>query len=179
MFISELGNAFSRRYKLLATYMGEELYAKADEEGKLPRMYVLRNGPTTSVENTAVNSVEDAIEQAMRACELLVNELEVGSIASLRLANPYGPIFLSTADGSENREFLRPGAPEDSPRRPGCDKNGEMFDPEFMVCLQNFGVRRGMELEVDKDGAPIPDFWTISEIEPRPAIKAPPAANDN
>ena len=142
---------------------------------------MLRNGPTTSVFNPRVNSVDGAIEQALRAYELLVNELEVGSIASLRLANPYGPILLSTADGSENVEFSREGDPSSSPAklRPGCKKNGEMFDPEFMVCLQNFGIRRGMALEVDKDGEMIPAFWSISEIAPRPTIQLPEPANDN
>ena len=181
VFISELGNAFNRRYAMLATYMGRDLYAMVDKAQKLPKMYVLRNGPTTSVFNPRVNSVDGAIEQALRAYELLVNELEVGSIASLRLANPYGPILLSTADGSENVEFARKGDPSSSPAnlRPGCKKNGEMFDPDFMVCLQNFGIRRGMALEVDKDGEMIPAFWSISEIAPRPTIQLPEPANDN
>ncbi len=182
VFISDLGDAFRKRYRILARAMGEELYARADEAGKLPRMYVLRNGPTTSVKNDKVNSVDGAIEQALRAYELLVNELEVGSIASLRLANPYGPILLSTADGSENKENQRraeDGTPLPGERRKGCDKNGEMFDPGFMVCLQNFGIRRGMELEVDKEGKPIPDFWPISEIEQLPVKPLPTPANDN
>lgn len=181
VFISELGNAFQRRYKILATYMGRDLYAMADEAGRLPKMYVLRNGPTTSVFNEKVNGVENAIEQAMRAYELLVNELEVGSIASLRLANPYGSIQLSTADGSENDEYPRPpssGAATGSLRK-GCEKNGEMFDPAFMVCLQNFGVRRGMALEFDKAGQRIHPFWAISPINPEPKIPVPKPANDN
>lgn len=182
VFISELGNAFKRRYAMLATYMGRELYAMADKQGKLPRIYVLRNGPTTSVFNEDVNAVESAIGQALRAYELLVNELEVGSIAALRLANPHGPIELSTADGSEDPEFTRrraDGSAQIGPRRPGCIKNGEMFDPAFMVCLQNFGIRRGMSLEVDRNGEPIPPFWTISTIDPPPAIAVPEATNDN
>jgi len=177
VFVSELGNAFTRRYKALATYMGQDLYSMMDDAGRLPKMYVLRNGPTTSVFNPEINAVDGAIGQALRAYELLVNELEVGSIASLRLANPYGPIMLSTADGSENDEFARPGA--SSPLRPGCKKNGEMFDPAFMVCLQNFGIRRGMTLEVDEGGATIPSFWPISPIAEPPTIRVPEADNDN
>lgn len=181
VFISELGNAFQRRYKILATYMGRDLYTMVDEAGRLPKMYVLRNGPTTSVFNEEVNAVDSAIEQAMRAYELLVNELEVGSIASLRLANPYGPIQLSTADGSENDEYPRPatGGTVTDGLREGCKKNGEMFDPAFMVCLQNFGIRRGMALEFDREGERINPFWAISPINPEPKIPVPKPANDN
>lgn len=181
VFISELGNAFNRRYELLASLMGTELYSRMEAADKLPRMYVLRNGPTTSVFDDKVNTVDNAIDQAMRAYELLVNELEVSSIASLRLANPYGPILLSTADGSENREFDRPaaaGVATDGLRQ-ACTKNGEMFDPAFMLCLQNFGIRRGMALEFDRDGERIQPFWPISPIQPRPGIPVPAPANDN
>jgi len=182
VFISELGNAFKRRYAILASSMGRELFAAAEKNGKIPKMFVLRNGPTTSVWDPHVNNVDTAIGQALRAYELLVNELEVNSIASLRLANPYGSIMLSTADGSENREFARRdagGNPIPGPLRPGCKKNGEMFDPSFMVCLQNFGVRRGMQLEVDKTGETIPDFWPVSSVDPRPGFNVPTPANDN
>ena len=181
VFISELGNAFNRRSLTLARLMGRNLYARMDKAGKLPRMYVLRNGPTTSVFNEKVNEVDGAINQALRAYELLVNELEVGSIAALRLANPYGAIQLSTADGSENDEYARPpgsGAAGEA-LRAGCRKNGEMFDPAFMVCLQNFGIRRGMALEYDKGGNRIVPFWPISPINPEPSIPVGVPANDN
>ncbi len=182
VFISELGEAFARRYATLVSSLGRELYSLLDQNQKLPRMYVLRNGPTTAVFEPEVDRVDNAIVQALRAYELLVNELEVSSIASLRLANPYGTILLSTADGSENKEFLpgdAPGKPVAGARRPGCKKNGEMFDPEFMVCLQNFGIRRGMTLEVDKHGQTIPAFWPLSEIAERPGVTVSEPANDN
>jgi hypothetical protein len=182
VFISELGDAFARRYSVLVRSLGTDLYALVDKSKKLPKMYVLRNGPTTSVFEPKVDSIDNAIVQAMRAYELLVNELEVSSIASLRLSNPYGEIVLSTADGSEDKEYLVGDTPDQDvagPRRPGCKKNGEMFDPDFMVCLQNFGIRRGMKLEVDKDGQPIPDFWPVSAIEERPRPTIRPPANDN
>jgi hypothetical protein len=56
-----------------------------------------------------------------------------------------------------------------------------MFSPAFMRCLQNFGVRRGMGIELDGQDQPqpIPAFWPLSEIDQRPGIVVPPPANDN
>jgi hypothetical protein len=179
VFISELGDAFKRRYFALSGVMSVEAFAAARRSDTLPKLYVLRNGPTTSVIDTEIDKVDNAQTQALRAYSLLVNELEVGSIAALRLANPYGPIAISTADGSESDEHASNG-PGGTPRK-ACTKKGEMFSPAFMRCLQNFGVRRGMGIELDghDQPQPIPAFWPLSEIDQRPGIVVPPPANDN
>ncbi|MEL6739002.1 MAG: hypothetical protein AAFO28_08755, partial [Pseudomonadota bacterium] len=90
----------------------------------------------------------------------------VSSIASLRLANPFGPIDVTTADGSEDEELSAASLPG-IPRR-GCKKIEDMFSPTFMRCLQNFGARRGMGIELDgqDDPQPIPAFWPLSIIDP-------------
>ncbi len=179
VFVSEIGNAFATGYAALAGVMSEGAFRAAMRSDTLPKVYVLRNGPTGSKPSGNVDIVRNARDQAMRAYTLLVNELEVGSIAALRLANPYGPIVISTADGSENREA--PANGKLGIARKPCVKNDEMFNPEFMRCLQNFGARRGMGIELDhaEDPQPISAFWSLSEIRTRPQIKPPVAANDN
>jgi len=179
VFISEIGDAFKRRYFALSGVMSVEAFAAARRSDTLPKLYVLRNGPTTSMPDDAVDAVDSAQDQALRAYSLLVNELEVGSIAALRLANPYGPIAISTADGSQHDEHPNNGT-LGTPRK-ACTKKGEMFSPTFMRCLQNFGVRRAMEVELDGSAMarPIPAFWPLSEIDDRPRISVPRPANDN
>jgi hypothetical protein len=54
-----------------------------------------------------------------------------------------------------------------------------MFDPDFMRCLQNFGARRGMGLEFDRDKQTIPAFWELSTIDLPSRASPPQAANDN
>lgn len=179
VFISEIGDAFKRRYFALTGSMSADAYRAALRSDTLPKLYVLRNGPTTSKRGERIDEVDSAITQAMRAYSLLVNELEVGSIAALRLANPYGPIDISTADGAEEGEANSNG-PSGVPRR-ACVKQDEMFNPDFMRCLQNFGARRAMGAELDGNtpAKPIPAFWRLSEIDARPALTVPKPANDD
>ncbi|MEO1489995.1 MAG: hypothetical protein AAFR88_11265 [Pseudomonadota bacterium] len=164
----------------------DEVEELAAREGRsppsFPKFYVVRNGPTTAKPGERIDEVTTAEPQAMRAYTLLVNELEVGSIAALRLYNPYGQIEMTTADGAENHEpsaiLDEQGEPIDLNARRACIKKGEeMFNPVFMRCLQNFGARRGLSIESDGD-APIPAFWPLRTI-PRPIpepIQAPEGA---
>jgi hypothetical protein len=88
----------------------------------------------------------DALTNALRAEAIVVNQLEVQSIADLRLADPTGPIGLVTADG-----FDRP---------PGsCVKEPKdaMFSPSFMACLTRFGAARA-----DR----VPPWRALSPIAP-------------
>lgn len=96
-----------------------------------PTIYVLRNGPTTvSRAEGAFGPGPDALSNALRAESIVVNQLEVQSIADLRLAHPSGPILLITADGWNNWAEK-------------CDKpKGVMFAPDFMKCLTRFGTAR-------------------------------------
>lgn len=135
-----------------------------------PTLYVIRNGPTvlispptgpdTGAENpdpgTDFNRKRNAIDAAMRAEAILVNQLEVGSIADLRLAHPTGPIKLRTADGF-GLDHKQPG---DDPKLPGLahyvEKPGEeagckkdpkeaMFSPSFMACIMRYGRQHGTD----------------------------------
>lgn len=96
------------------------------DRGVLP-IYIVRNGPTALKPADATNRKADALTAAERAEAVVVNELEVGSIAAIRLAHPTGAIRLITADG-----YQRDG---------GCSKKDEiMFDPNFMECLRTYGA---------------------------------------
>jgi len=120
-----------------------EMRARADA---LPVIYVLRNGPTTRGSNTEVDAIKSAKPQAMRAYDILVNELEVGSIAALRLQNPLGNVSLSTAEGIATDDVANHG--------PKCPKREEMmFDPVFMRCLLLTGAQRAQQV-----GGP---WWTL------------------
>lgn len=119
-----------------------------DAAGKLdlaaPTLYVLRNGPTTlGRSDKELGPGPDALSNALRAESIVVNQLEVQSIADLRLAHPDGPIVLITADGWD---------------RFGCVKpKGVMFAPDFMRCLTRFGEARA---------ARNPPWRTLSTIAP-------------
>lgn len=96
-----------------------------------PMLYVVRNGPTVLTDDASPQKGADALTNALRAEAIVVNQLEVQSIADLRLADPTGSIGLVTADG-----FDRP---------PGsCVKEPKdaMFSPSFMACLTRFGAAR-------------------------------------
>lgn len=97
-----------------------------------PTIFVLRNGPTMVVPDGEPDQSASPLVNALRAEAIVVNEVEVGSIAELRLAHPTGPIRLITADG-----WKRVG---------GCDKpKGVMFSRTFMDCLIALGRRRAAE----------------------------------
>jgi len=113
-------------------------------------IYVVRNGPTGVVGDEKANRKSDALGPAMRAEAIVVNQLEVQSIADLRLAHPRGNIFLMTADGYD-REHAQPG---DDPGLAGkpfykdasagpevCVKDPPeaMFSPSFMACVMRYG----------------------------------------
>lgn len=130
----------------LSQAMTEELAARTRltelrrRAAALPVIYVLRNGPTTRGDDPEVDAIKSAEPQAMRAYDILVNELEVGSIAALRLQNPFGDIFLSTAEGIATNDVANFG--------PKCPKRKKMmFDPAFMRCLLLTGAQRAQQDE--------------------------------
>lgn len=136
----------------LSQAMTEELAARTrltelrTRAAALPVIYVLRNGPTTRGDDPEVDVIKSAEPQAMRAYDILVNELEVGSIAALRLQNPFGDIFLSTAEGIATNDVANFG--------PKCPKRKKMmFDPAFMRCLLLTGAQRAQQ-----DGGP---WWPL------------------
>jgi len=134
-----------------------------------PPLYVVRNGPTQLLGKGGIPDIDpsadakaDALTAAFRAEAIVVNQLEVGSIAALRLSHPKGPIHLVTADGYHKDFALNDGS---GGKHKACVKKPDiMFDPEFMLCLQAFGRSKALrpnpwltigELELRKDEAAI------------------------
>ncbi|WP_257845400.1 patatin-like phospholipase family protein [Sphingomonas sp. J344] len=150
-----------------------QIAAKPDPD-TLTGLYVIRNGPTSlkaldpkegSAESGKprykvddVMIVTDVIE---RAQAIVVNELEVGSIAGLRLERPYADIWLATADGYD-RAFPSPiGGAEEICRK---EDPKAMFEPGFMRCLQRFGrYKGGRNFETDPN-APKNPWLKLSPI---------------
>lgn len=153
VFLAGFGEKVDRETR--AAYAARPKAADAPlvpQEADYPIIYVVRNGPTTRDEDLDVDSVRTAMPQGKRAYDLIVNELEVGSIAALRLANPYGPIMLTTADGWNMAD----------PTGARCDKGDRsiMFNPSFMRCLQRLGAAKAA-----RDKGP---WWPLSPIIPKP-----------
>jgi len=118
-----------------------------------PDLYVIRNGPTELLGEEGkpeadfkVDGSAGALTAAFRAEAIVVNQLEVGSIAALRLAHPTGKIHLVTADGY-HKPFLLAGSPQDACRKP----KDIMFDRAFMLCLQKLGASKAQRDEPWKE----------------------------
>lgn len=107
-----------------------------------PTLYVIRNGPTQLLgpdgkpgDDDKVDSKFDALTAALRAQSIIVNQVEIGSIAALRLFHPTGEIKLATADGYQNHRWR-----DASGASRTCDKGQErFFNPDFMACLRSLG----------------------------------------
>lgn len=133
------------------------------ENAPPPTLYVIRNGPTQLLGKGGVPGTDDdvnsdftAITAALRTQSIIVNQVEVGSIASLRLFHPQGAIHLATADGY-NRWTATDGTPQQ------CVKGKErFFNPDFMTCLRAFG-----RAKAQRDPSPWIDLRTV--IPPPPA----------
>ncbi len=124
---------------------------RATARDKQP-IFVLRNGPTALLTRSKlpgerkkrdrpgpdpdVNATASPLDMAMRAEKIVVNQVEVQSIADLRLTNPDGPIYFVTADGFHQFKPTEAALP--------CSKRSKniMFDPAFMPCLQGFGIAK-------------------------------------
>lgn len=140
--------------------------------------YVIRNGPTAlSNDNGGADTSPDAITAAQRAQAIVTNQLEVGSIAGLRLQKPSGPIRFVTADGWERHAFLLRGQPATCKTLyDSAKKKGRIFDPDFMACLMSYGRARADQ--------PWKELMPVSQdrkesLPPVPPYVPPPPANDN
>ncbi|MXO51739.1 hypothetical protein GRI42_10535 [Erythrobacter gaetbuli] len=125
--------------------------AGADRAAVTPAFFVVRNGPTVRIADPDLDSKDDPILNGKRGYDLLVNESEVGAIAGLRLLNPYGDIYVTTADQWDSFECTCPEA--------DCKKEGEMFKPGFMACLRDLGRHKAQ-----RSGGP---WWPLSPIDAR------------
>lgn len=151
------------RQSVFEAQYGAERAAARDKQP----IFVLRNGPTALLTRSkadgdkkkrdrpgpdpSVNRTAAALDMAMRAEKIVVNQVEVQSIADLRLTNPDGPIYFITADGFDR---FRP-SPDEAP----CSKRNKniMFDPRFMPCLRDFGTAKASKGTPDKL---LLDAWT-------------------
>ena len=123
----------------------------AERAAVTPAFFVVRNGPTVRIADPDLDSKDDPILNGKRGYDLLVNESEVGAIAGLRLLNPYGDIYLTTADQWDSFPCQCPKAV--------CKKEAQMFKPEFMACLRDLGRHKAT-----RAGGP---WWPLSPIDAR------------
>ena len=150
-----------------------------DSVNDLP-FYVVRNGPTALLNGEGSDKADtspNALTAAERAQAIVTNQLEVGSIAALRLQKPGGPIHFVSADGWESHAFTTRGGKATTCGDIRAGLKGAMFDPDFMDCLMDYGRERADAAQ------PWRDLMTIGAegVEAMPAID--PAtivpANDN
>lgn len=121
-----------------------------EQQEVTPDFFVVRNGPTVRKPAPDLDTVDGPIANGQRGYDLLVNESEIGAIANLRLLNPHGRIWLTTADGYDDFDCQCEGA--------DCSKESEMFKPGFMTCLRDLGRHK-----VERDGGP---WWPMATMDP-------------
>ncbi len=127
-------------------------------------LFVIRNGPTMMVDargqpksDPAADKRLNAIDAALRAEAIVVNELEIGAIAAIRLSHPSARLYLATADGYSTWKF--PSG------QIGCPKSATaMFDPDFMKCLRQLG-----RIKADRERAWI-ELGTVGLSKPAKGI---------
>jgi hypothetical protein len=163
-----------------AEVAGKLVRAAAAPESKSKEpdpLYIIRNGPTVMLGDPSelartYNAKLNIVDAALRAEAILVNQLEVQSIADLRLANPRGRIFLRTADGFG----VKHATPGDDPEIKGlpwsstgagqevCVKNppDAMFIPSFMACIMRLG--RAHAQGTAKPDKPLPPWMELSTL---------------
>lgn len=137
-----------------------------------PPVYVIRNGPTALQPDdnpppgarARIDRNADALNAAQRGEAIMVNQLEVGSIAALRLNQPGGAIWFVSADGYQNYTptydlHVRCG-PLKTPRE-------AMFIPAFMRCMMDYGRNRAT------GGEPWIDLCHYDGTETRTICKRP------
>jgi hypothetical protein len=111
-------------------------------------IYVIRNGPTVLPPDQVVmpgypselDKKADALTAAQRGEAIMVNQLEVGSIAALRLSRPGGAIWFVSADGFENYTPTYDLSVRCGPLKAANRK--AMFVPPFMRCMMDYGRNR-------------------------------------
>lgn len=163
----------------------QDLLGKPRTPVTVPPLYVLRNGPTVMLTDEPASDYDkksNIIDAALRAEAILVNQLEVQSIADLRLADPYGPILFRTADGFRD-DHNTPGDFPQDPRLPPlpwyrsgsltehCLKlpKDAMFSPSFMACIMRFGRARAEGTA--EPGKVSPAWLTLSPLNQPQAVK--------
>lgn len=111
-------------------------------------IYVIRNGPTWLPPDQLVmpgypadiDTHADALRAAQRSEAIMVNQLEIGSIAALRLSRPGGAIWFVSADGYRNYTPTYDAGTRCGPLKEAA--RGAMFVPAFMRCMMDYGRNR-------------------------------------
>ncbi|MGD9810081.1 MAG: patatin-like phospholipase family protein [Sphingobium sp.] len=154
----------------------------AKATGAIPDLpfYVVRNGPTGLLNEAGSDKADrspSALTAAERAQQIVTNQIEVGSVAALRLQKPDGAIRFVSADGWERHGFTtRKGKTTTCGAiRAGLD--GRIFDPDFMDCLMDYGRERADAAD------PWRALMTIGAdreaVLPAVEFRIPKPANDN
>ncbi|WP_184167316.1 patatin-like phospholipase family protein [Sphingomonas kyeonggiensis] len=128
-----------------ARLTGRQLEAAPAKPGDI---YVIRNGSTWLPPDqdvmpgypAEIDKKADALRAAQRGQAIMVNQLEIGSIAALRLSRPGGAIWFVSADGYRNYRPTYDGSITCGPLKEA--RRGAMFIPEFMRCMMDYGRNR-------------------------------------
>lgn len=142
--------------------------------------YVIRNGPTSLFPEKPGKEADkspNAFTAAERAQAIVTNQLEVGSIAALRLQKPQGDIRFISADGWEKHKFTTRSGHKTTCGAIRENMGSKMFDRDFMDCLMHYGSTRADEAD------PWRKLMTINPAGegsmPQMDMILPPPANDN
>ena len=143
-------------------------------------LYVIRNGPTAlfaEEPGQEADASPNALTAAQRAQAIVTNQIEVGSVASLRLQKPRGPLFFISADGWESHPFHTSDGQDTTCGEIRVKAKGKMFDPDFMGCLMSYGESRADQAQPWRELVEIDAERTMSlpAIDPGKLIPA----NDN
>ena len=103
---------------------------------------VLRNGPTDVEEDTKADGTRNALDSALRAQAIIVNQVEVTSVAALRLQNPAGHLGFASADGWRIQPYTPPGGTATTCGDIKSAHREAQFVPDFMQCIMAYGERR-------------------------------------
>lgn len=130
-----------------AELLGRPVAAAPNDGGEI---YVIRNGPTLLPPDQLVmpgypaeiDRKADALRAAQRGQAIMVNQLEVSSIAGLRLSRPGGAIWFVSADGYRNYTPTYDSSITCGPIKEAPENKNMMFVPAFMRCMMDYGRNR-------------------------------------
>lgn len=159
-----------------AELLGREVIAAAPARDA--DIYVIRNGPTLLPPDEVVmpgypskiDKHADALRAAQRGEAIMVNQLEVTSIAGLRLSRPGGAIWFVSADGYRNYTPTYDRHITCGPIKEAENNRNMMFIPDFMRCLMDYGRNRAT------GGEPWIDLCHFDGTETRAICRRPDGA---
>ncbi|MBT2187758.1 patatin-like phospholipase family protein [Sphingobium nicotianae] len=136
------------RQSVFATFVQRAIQEQMDHGRRGLPLLVLRNGPTDMDADDKANRKLNAVDAALRAEAILVNQLEVNSVASLRLRVPTGQIGFASADGWREQRLDPADAASPTCLALKAANKDAQFAPQFMRCLMAYGDRRARETQI-------------------------------